>query len=180
MRPAGVIKEVKLTATGERQEFVCRLLDRSATQVVVLYKTREPRRVGTLRLPRGALTYGYFWQDRPYNVYHMVRADGRSLGYYVNLTDQVRIRPQVVEWRDLALDLLFSPDGSRVQILDEEQLALLPPDVRAKAEAARAHVLTHRDEILAEVAAVTAHLRGRERTPVRHRESQGRARTPLR
>ena len=178
MRSGGVIKEVKLTATGERQEFVCRVLDRSAAHVVILYKTREPRRVGTLQLPRGALTYGYFWQDRPYNVYHMVRADGRTLGYYVNLTDQVRIRPQMVEWRDLALDLLFSSDGSRVQILDEEQLALLPPDLRGRAEAARAHVLTHRDEILAEVAAVTAHLRGRRGAPVRHRESQRRARTP--
>ncbi len=178
MRSGGVIKEIKLTATGERQEFVCRVLDRSATHAVILYKTKEPRRVGTLRVPRGALTYGYFWQDRPYNVYHVVRADGRTLGYYVNLTDQVRLRPQVVEWRDLALDLLFSPDGSRVQILDEEHLALLPPDLRGKAEAARAHVLTHRDEILAEVAAVTAHLRGRRGAPVRHRESQGRARTP--
>ncbi len=177
MRFGGVIKEVKLTATGERQEFVCRVLDRSVTHAVILYKTREPRRVGTLRVPRGALTYGYFWQDRPYNVYHMVRADGRTMGYYVNLTDQVRLRPQVVEWRDLGLDLLFSPDGSRVQILDEEHLALLPPDLRGKAEAARAHVLTHRDEILAEVAAVTAHLRGRRGAPVRHRESQGRART---
>ncbi len=180
MRPGGVIKEVKLTATGEREEFVCRTLDRSATHVVVLYKTTELRRVGTLRVPRGALTYGYFWQDRPYNVYHMVRANGRTLGYYVNLTDQVRIRPQAVEWRDLALDLLFSPDGSRVQILDEEQLTVLPPDVRGRAEAARAHVLTHRDEILAEVAAVTAHLRGRRDAAAWHRESRGKARTPLR
>jgi len=178
MRSGGVIKEVKWTATGERQEFVCRVLDRSATHAVLLYRVREPRRVGTLRLPRGALTYGYFWQDRPYNVYHMMRADGRTLGYYINLADQVRIRPQAVEWRDLALDLLFTPDGSRVQVLDEDRLALLPPEARARAEAGRAHVLTHRDEILAEVAAVTAHLRGRRRAPDRHRESPGRTRTP--
>ena len=163
MARTAVIKEVKVTTTGERQEFVCRLLDRSAAHAVVLYKIKEARRVGSLRLPRGALTYGYFWEGRPYNVYHWVRADGRTLGFYVNLANEVRFRPGAIEWKDLALDLLFSPDGGHVQILDEEDFVLLPPEVRAKAEAAKAHVLTHRDEILAEVAAVTAHLRGRHR-----------------
>ena len=163
MARTAVIKEVKVTTTGERQEFVCRLLDRSAAHAVVLYKIKEARRVGSLRLPRGALTYGYFWEGRPYNVYHWVWADGRTLGFYVNLANEVRFRPGAIEWKDLALDLLFSPDGGHVQILDEEDFVLLPPEVRAKAEAAKAHVLTHRDEILAEVAAVTAHLRGRHR-----------------
>jgi len=163
MSPTGVIKEVKISATGERLQFVCRLLDRSAAHAVVLYKIKEARRVGSLRLPRGALTYGYFWEGRPYNVYHWVRADGRTLGFYVNLADEVRFRPGAIEWKDLAVDLLFSPDGRHVQILDEEDLGLAPPEVGAKAEVAKAHVLTHRDEILAEVAAVTEHLRGRHR-----------------
>ncbi len=175
-----VIKEVKFTTTGERQEFVCRLLDRSAAHAVVLYKIKEARRVGSLRLPRGALTYGYFWEWRPYNVYHWVRADGRTLGFYVNLAAEVRFRPGAIEWTDLAVDLLFSPDGRRVQILDEEDLAQLPPVVRAKAKIAKAHVLTHRDEILAEVAAVTAHLRGRHRVVPPREESRGRTRSPLR
>lgn len=167
MRPGGVIKEIKLTATGERQEFVCQFLEGSATHAVALYTIKDPRRVGDLKLPRGTLTYGYFWEGRPYNVYHWVRRDGRTLGFYVNLADQVRIRPGAVEWRDLALDLLFSPDGRRVQPLDEDQLAELPADLRRKAEAAKAHVLTHRDEVLQEVAALTAHFRGRRHAPGR-------------
>ena len=180
MARTAVIKEVKVTTTGERQKFVCRLLDRSAAHAVVLYKIKEARRVGSLRLPRGALTYGYFWEGRPYNVYHWVWADGRTLGFYVNLANEVRFRPGAIEWKDLALDLLFSPDGGHVQILDEEDFVLLPPEVRAKAEAAKAHVLTHRDEILAEVAAVTAHLRGRHRVVPPQEESRGRTRSPLR
>src|SRR3989442_11682560 len=175
-----VIKEVRFTATGERQEFVCRLLDRSVAHAVVFYKIKEARRVGSLRLPRGALTYGYFWEGRRSNVYHWARADGRTLGFYVNLADEVRFRPGAIEWKDLAVDLLFSPDGRRVQILDEEDLGLVPPAVRAKAEMAKAHVLTHRDEILAEVAAVTAHLRGRHRVAPSQEESRGRTRSPLR
>lgn len=180
MRISSVVKEVKFIATGERQEFLCRLLDRSTTHAAVLYKTKETRRVGSLRLPRGALTYGYFWHGRPYNVYHWVRADGRTLGYYVNLADEVRIRPGAIEWKDLAVDLLFTPDGRHVQILDEEDLPLLSPELQAKTETAKAHVLTHRDEILAEVAALTAHLRGRRRVSPRREESRGRTRSPLR
>src|SRR2546428_14154512 len=142
-----IIKEVKFTPTGERQEFLCRLLDRSPTHAVVLYKIKDARRVGGLRLPRGALTYGYFWRGRPYNVYHWVRADGRTLGFYVNLAGEVRFRPGAIEWKALALDLLFSPDGGHVQILDEEEFVLLPQEARAKAHAAHAHVLPHRDGI---------------------------------
>ena len=163
-----IIKEVKFTPTGERQEFLCRLLDRSPTHAVVLYKIKDARRVGSLRLPRGALTYGYFWRGRPYNVYQWVRADGRTLGFYVNLAGEVRFRPGAIEWKDLAVDLLFSPDGRHVQILDEAELPLLPPQEQAKAVVAKTHVLTHRDEILAEVAAMTVHLRGKPR--VRDRE----------
>ncbi len=178
MARGSVITEVKLTASGERQEFACRLVDRSATHVVVFYKSKQARRVGNLQLPKGVVTYGYFWRGRPYNVYHWVHPDGSTLGYYVNLADGVQFRPQTVEWRDLALDLLFSPDGGRVQILDEDQLVSLPSALRAKVDAAKAHVLTRRDEILAEVAAFTAHLRGTARTLAQGEESGGRTRTP--
>jgi uncharacterized protein DUF402 len=177
MMLGGLITEVKLTASGERQEFVCRLLDRSATHVAVFYKSTQARRVGDLRLPRGTATYGYFWSGRPYNVYHWVHSAGGTLGYYVNLADGLIFRPHSVEWRDLALDLLFSPDGRRVQILDEDELGKLPPGLQAKAQAARTHVLTHRDDIVAEVAACTAHLGGAGREGGRRGITKQKAKT---
>lgn len=159
MTRGSVIKEVKVTLTGERQQFVCQVLDRSETFVAVLYPISARRRVGDLVLPKGAWTYGYFWRDRPYNVYHWVRRDGHTLGYYVNLTDQVHIRPHEVEWRDLSVDLLFSPDGRRLLILDEAEVEGASPELRAKIDAARSLVLTHRDELLAEISGLTQHLR---------------------
>lgn len=179
MSRGSVVKEIKITLTGERQEFVSRVLDRSANHVVVLYPIRARRRVAGLVLPRGAVTYGYFWRDRPYNVYHWMTAGGRTLGFYVNLADRVTFRPGVVEWQDLAVDLLFSPDGSRVQILDEAEAALAPPEIRTRIEAARIHVLQQRDELLAEVAAATALLRRKGRVPSHRGEESGRRpRTP--
>ncbi|MDQ7843255.1 MAG: DUF402 domain-containing protein [Armatimonadota bacterium] len=163
MKPLGAIKEVKTTLGGQRQEFACALLDRSPSHVVVYYPVGTRRRVGSLLLPRGTQSFGYFWRDRPYTVYHWLTPEGRTLGFYVNLADQVEFRPGEVRWRDLAVDLLFNADGSRVQVLDEEETAGLPPDLRAKIDALRNHVLTHRDDLLAEVRGATEHLRRRGR-----------------
>jgi len=157
------MKEVKTTLRGERREFACVLLDRSPSHVVVFYPVRARRRVGELALPRGTGSFGYFWRDRPYNVYHWVTPDGRTLGFYVNLADQVEFRAGEVRWRDLAVDLLFSADGSRLQVLDEEETIDLPAALRTKIGEIRAHVLIHRDDILAEVRGATEHLRRRGR-----------------
>ncbi len=161
MSHTNIIKEVKTTLAGKRQEFICRLLDRSPTHVVVFYPvTRKGgRRVGGLHIPRGTESYGYFWRDRPYNVYHWVTPSGRTLGYYVNLADSVELRPTEVRWRDLAVDLLFSADGGSVQILDEHEIGDQTAELQAKVGAARAHVLTHRDELLDEVRNATEHYR---------------------
>lgn len=166
MRRTVVITEVKTTVHGARREFACRLLDRSAHHVAVFYPvTRKGgRRVGDLLVPRGTESYGYFWRDRPYTVYHWVTPGGRTLGFYVNLADQIQFSPHEVRWRDLALDLLFSADGNRVQVLDEEEVADLPEDLQAKIASARAHVLARRDDLLQEVRAATAHLRQRVRS----------------
>ena len=163
MKPIGVIKEVKITLRGDRHEFACALLDRSPTHAVVFYPLPARRRVGGLVLPKGSESFGYFWRDRPYNVYHWMTPQGETLGFYVNLSGEVEFLPEEVRWQDLAVDLLFSADGSRVQVLDEDEAEGASADLRAAIDAARTHVLTHRDDVLAEVRGTTEHLRGRGR-----------------
>jgi len=172
------VTEVKITLAGRRQEFPCCLVDRSRTRAVLFYPVPSRRRVGPLVLPRGTESYGYFWRDRPYTVYHWVAPDGRTLGVYVNLAEGVVLRPREVRWRDLALDLLFRADGARVQVLDEPEVRALPDGLRARIEAARAQVLSHRDALLAEVLSATARLRRRVRARRRGEDSGGRPRTP--
>lgn len=161
MSSLSVIREIKTTLAGERQEFSCRLLDRSDSHAVVFYPIKARRRVGSLVLPKGTESYGFFWRDRPYNVYHWVSPGGATLGFYLNLSDEVVLRHGEVRWRDLALDLLFSADGSRVEILDENEVTSLPAELKKKIKAGREHVLRHRDEILTEVRDITKHLRRR-------------------
>jgi predicted RNA-binding protein associated with RNAse of E/G family len=153
------IKEVKHTLAGDRQEFVCRLLERSAGRAVLLYPIVQGRRIADVLIPDNSVTYAYYWSDRPYNVYHWVAADGRTIAYYVNLAGRVTIRQDAVEWDDLAVDLLITPDGA-IRVLDEDEAATASADVQAQIAAAQAQALADQPAVLAEVAASTERLRG--------------------
>ncbi|HEY3248360.1 MAG TPA: DUF402 domain-containing protein [bacterium] len=161
MAERGPIKEIKHTLAGGRQEFVCRLLERSPDRAVLLYPIVQARRVADIVLPANTLTYAYYWTDRPYNVYHWVDADGRTIAFYINLSNHTSIRQDAVEWFDLAIDLLITPDGA-IRVLDEEDTAETSPGARAQIIAAQARALADREALLAEVGASTERLR---RTP---------------
>lgn len=145
------VLEVKETPSGQRREYACTLLSLAADEAVLLYRLPRTGRVADLALPEGTLSLGHFWAPRPYNAYHWLAPDGRTLGLYVNLGDRIRLAPDRVTWRDLAVDLLVTPDG-RCRVLDEDELpAGLDPALRATIAAARDRVLRERGELLAEV-----------------------------
>ncbi len=172
------IREIKHKLTGERLEYPCLALERSDAHAVLLYFIEHASQVGDVFLPSGTATYAYYWADRPYNVYHWVAGDGRTVAFYVNLADQVRIGDDAVEWRDLAVDLLCTPDG-QVRILDGDELRQSPAALRVAVEAIRTQLLGHRHEIIAEVAAATRRLRQTGRGPgTREEESGSWPRTP--
>src|SRR5574341_2478328 len=152
------IKEIKHTLAGERQEFVCRLLERSPDRAVLLYPITQGRRVADVLIPDHSTTYAYYWADRPYNVYHWDDEDGRTVAYYINLAAGVVLRHDAVEWQDLAVDLLITPDGA-IRILDEADALDAPRDVQAQIASAQERALTDKTAVLAEVAASTERLR---------------------
>lgn len=159
MAAGSPIKEIKHTLAGERQEFVCRLLERSPDRVVLLYPIIHARRVVDILLPANSVTYAYYWTDRPYNVYHWVDADGRTIAFYINLAGGTTIRQDAVEWHDLAVDLLITPDGT-IRVLDEDDAAVMSSGALAQIAAAQAQALADREALLAEVGASTERLRG--------------------
>ena len=88
-------------------------------------------------LRKDTLSLGYFWRDRPYNAYHWIDADLNTLALYFNIADGTRISDQAVEWRDLAVDILLTPDG-RCRVLDEDELpADTEPELLSYIERAR-------------------------------------------
>ena len=145
------VLEVKETLDGRRHEFACTLLSSAADEVVLLYRLRREGRVADLVLPPDTLSLGFFWTARPYNAYHWLTADGRTLGLYVNISDRTHITPERVCWRDLVVDLLLTPDG-RCRVLDEDELpADLDRALRARIEAARDDVLGGSATLLAAI-----------------------------
>jgi hypothetical protein len=115
------ITETKETLGGARKSFRCRVLDRVPGQVVVLFVSDTTWKVHDLTLPPGTVTFGYFWEERPYNVYHWMTGTGETVAYYVNLSDHTRIEEEQIHWRDLTVDLLLTTDG-KVTVLDLDEI----------------------------------------------------------
>ena len=123
--PSPRITEIKTTLAGERKHFDCELLQQAENEAVIVYRMPRDRWLEDILLPKDTLSLGYFWEDRPYNAYHWIDARGATIALYFNISDGTRIGAQTIEWRDLAVDILISPDG-RCRVLDEDEL---PPDL---------------------------------------------------
>lgn len=134
------ILEIKRTLSGREKRFECRVLHAAGDHLVVLFIAPEAMHVHGVDLPAGTVTFGHFWRDRPYNVYHWLdRTTGRPIGAYVNLSDDTRIDGERLEWLDLVIDILALP-GAPARVLDEDEI---PPDasLELRARIARAQAV---------------------------------------
>ncbi len=121
------ITEIKTTLGGERKTFECELLRRGDGEAVIIYRMPRDVRLEDLLLRKGTISLGYFWEKRPYNAYHWIDQRLDTVALYFNIADGTRIGTDTIEWRDLALDILLTPDG-RCRVLDEAEL---PRDIGA-------------------------------------------------
>lgn len=149
------ILERKQTLTGTEKRFECLKLAGDERHVVVLWTAREPMHVHGVDLPAGTISFGHFWTDRFYNVYHWVDGAQRTIGLYFNIADQTRIAPAELQWRDLVVDVLATPQG-RLDVLDEDELPpALAPDVAEHLEAGKAAILNAPRAVIGEVEAAS-------------------------
>lgn len=156
--------EVKRRPDGRQQVFPCGLLAREDHAVILHYRLTSPWTVGGLRLEPGDETIAYYWPDRPYNVYHWLRADGSTAGVYFNAARDTVVYADRVEWTDLGLDLLVLPGGRAVWV-DEEDLAALAPADREAARRAREQIEADYPTLLAWVGERSAALRAQVPAP---------------
>ena len=150
------ITEIKRTLTGSVQAFRCVAVEMTASRAVLLHTLTGPRRLGSLELTAGTVTVAYYWIDRPYNVYHWLSPQGDTIACYFNVSGPVRIEDRRVEWQDLEVDVLVTPD-LKVQVLDEDRL---PPDLPA---ARRTEITAARDRVLRDAPEVVRALEGASR-----------------
>jgi len=92
-------------------------------RAVVFYKVQKEWKHSDheIHIKPGTFSFGYFWRDKNYNVYHFVLPDGNSIGFYINIAHNTIITPHSIEWRDLYVDVWIDSDGS-VAVLDEHEV----------------------------------------------------------
>ena len=70
----------------------------------------------------GDLFTEYYYPGCWYNVFHIADPEGRSKGWYCNVTRPPDLTADTISYIDLALDLFVHPDG-RYSVLDEDEFA---------------------------------------------------------
>jgi predicted RNA-binding protein associated with RNAse of E/G family len=117
------MREIKRTLDAKVVEYPAEpLLLEPGVRAVLLYRIDEAEVVagGRMTLAPGTLSVGYFWRDRPYNVYHWLY-DGKTLIDYINIGRFVSLSDEALVWDDYAVDILAYPDGS-VEVIDEDEI----------------------------------------------------------
>lgn len=153
-----LLTETKETLAGVQKTYACRVLTRAPGHVVLLFVSDRTMRVHDLVLPPGTVTFGYFWADRSYNVYHWMTPAGATMGLYFNVAEGTVIAEQTLFWRDLVVDVLIRPSGE-VIVLDEDELpADLSPARRALVADTRDSLIANAPQLLAELTARSAAL----------------------
>jgi predicted RNA-binding protein associated with RNAse of E/G family len=116
------ITEVKLRLRGEPKQFEVELLLREGGLTLVRFVTQTAMKGDENRFAAGSYTYGYFWDDRNYNVYRMHLASGKLYGHRFDILRDAHLEGDRLFWTDLLLDVWLYADG-RVAWKDEDELA---------------------------------------------------------
>lgn len=118
------ILEIKRRLDGSRVEFTCLACTvRPGRHAAVLYHLDRDWHLpqAGLTVPAGSYSTGFFWETRPFNLYHWMTPEGQTIGDYFNLAAETHISATHIEWLDLVLDLCLVP-GHDWLWLDEHEL----------------------------------------------------------
>jgi hypothetical protein len=123
--------ERKIRLDGTVSDYECEaLLIEKGKRAVLRYVLPHDLEFPTAAFgaPKGTVTIGHYWTDRPYNVYQWMTPRGIVLGWYFNVVDATVVDEELVSYEDLAVDVLVDPTG-RTTVLDEDEL---PTDLEPK------------------------------------------------
>lgn len=116
-----ICTEIKNLLAGGRVTFNCKLVALNKESGVLKYILENEYKVGSLILPKGSITYAFYWKDRPYTLYKWFDKNGKILGNYFNVADSISLTENEFKWRDLIVDILVSPKGA-LEVLDENEV----------------------------------------------------------
>lgn len=134
------ILEIKQRLDGSQEEFTCLpCLVRPGRHAAVLYRLERDWHIPAARLtvPAGSLSTGFFWEAKPFNLYHWMTAEGESIGDYFNLAAETHVSYDRIDWLDLVVDYCLVPGRTGVFLDLDELPGQLDPRRLAQIEHAR-------------------------------------------
>jgi protein associated with RNAse G/E len=154
----GNFAEIKKTYFGETKIFDCNLVSYNYAkgELIISFVPDRPMTFVGVKFPVGSISYGYYWENRNYNVYHWKGANGDTLLFYFNISRDTRIENSCVTWLDLIVDIAIKPQSSPL-ILDEDEIPkeIAPTDFEI-IEKTRQEILKGIDGIVEELESKTA------------------------
>lgn len=119
------IIERKIRHDATMADYECVPLDVQQQSAVLFYLIEKSFTIKTehvhVVIPAGSYTIGFYWAERPYNVYMWRDREGTYLGSYFNIVRNTRISPEMVSYEDLIIDVMVLPSGEYF-VLDEHEL----------------------------------------------------------
>lgn len=117
------MKELKRKLSGQVLHFEVSEVKRNQDWIIVSYRVPQEyqeNRSG-LHVPAGTISYGFFWKERPFNVYYFAGEEDWIAAYFNVCAVPTQITEDEIDWLDLEVDLVVFPDG-RTVVLDEEEV----------------------------------------------------------
>ncbi len=105
---------VKLRYSGEIVEYL------THGMVISAPWTLPVRDLGYTVFEPGDQFTEYYYTDRWYNIFDIMRSDGIRKGWYCNVTEPASIHDNQIEQVDLLLDVWVDPKGIAL-VLDEDE-----------------------------------------------------------
>jgi len=157
------ILEIKRRLDGSRVEFSCQgCLVKPGRHAAVLYTLDRDwhfPQVG-LTVPAGSISSGFFWEGKPFNLYHWMTPEGETIGDYFNLAAETVITYSTIEWLDLVLDFRIVPGGEGIWLDEDEMGAAAGAGLHRQVEAGlHSQVEAAKTELLAQSVQLSRHLR---------------------
>jgi protein associated with RNAse G/E len=118
---------IKKNAAGQEVwRYTGRTLKRKSRVVLLeAFFNRDDTQVGGIAMAKGDRFLETYFADRWYNIYEIHNPESGALrGWYSNVSRPASIQPGVIEYVDLALDLIVLPNG-QMKVLDEDEFAEL-------------------------------------------------------
>ncbi len=112
--------EIKKLYNGSEKQFQCNLLHLKNNFGILQFKLDKNYTVDNILLPKDTISIGYFWKNRPYNIYQWFD-DRKLIASYFNISDKTSLSNEIFYWRDLIVDIIVTPDNS-VKVLDKDEL----------------------------------------------------------